>query len=323
MSSKSRNLKKLALVAGLCVFAGFLQTVTFKGERDLSEEEWKGGERYLEIHDTTKPTMATFYESVPGGCCSMTTKGHENLIDAWRQAWHDKGWNTVILTKDDAKKHPDFDALNKKLASIDVDPYNRRCYWRWLAMASDWDGNGGGGWMSDYDLMPLALTAEKGVSIAQDEGFKTFGNVVPCMIHASREEWDRVIHLMIDHLPKKKQRWAVISDMNSFIGIKWTAKDIQWKDELLRRWPYKKDDDGVLKVNCKDTNTALGVHLSHYGTSESFKIGHYPTFVDGKKIKNVSMALERRGGAAKILMKEVQEQCAELESNEIEISDKK
>jgi hypothetical protein len=103
--------------------------------------------RYLTDTSGIKPIMSTFFEPVKGGCCGMTEEGHTNLVASWRRAWEFYGWETRILTEEDARKHPRFEELTKKLDESDVNGYNQRCFWRWLAMALDEDEKGG--WMSD------------------------------------------------------------------------------------------------------------------------------------------------------------------------------
>jgi len=94
--------------------------------------------------------MNTFFEPVPGGCCGASEEGHMKLMAAWETAWRAKGWETRVLTMDDSRKHPDFKKMDDILARLKVSQYNRRCFFRWLAMAAN-----GGGWMSDYDTFPL------------------------------------------------------------------------------------------------------------------------------------------------------------------------
>jgi len=137
-----------------------------------------------------KPIMHTFYEAVPNGCCGMTKEGHEDLLAAWKKSWEDRGWETVVLTEEDARQHPDFESINQKLQDLDVNAYNRRCYWRWLAIVTD-----GGGWMSDYDVFPLSLNGEMGLALEQSGTFTSYAHHVPCLIHASAKEWDRILHL--------------------------------------------------------------------------------------------------------------------------------
>lgn len=97
-----------------------------------------------EIDPNGPPIMNTFYEPVVGGCCGMSEEGHANLLRAWKDTWEQNGWQTRILTEADARKHPDFELLDEKLAAANVTPYNRRCFWRWLAMSTP---EINGGWM--------------------------------------------------------------------------------------------------------------------------------------------------------------------------------
>lgn len=292
--------KKLTIVLGLCALAFYMQAAMLNGHRrDLQVD---GKDAAL-----PRPVMFTFYEPVEGGCCGMTQAGDQKLLGAWEQGWHDKGWDTRILTEEDARKHPTFWVLEKKLAALDINPYNRRCFWRWLAMASE---DIGGGWMSDYDVIPLSFTAEKGQEISKDDSFKTYGLFVPCLLHASREEWDRLIHLMTDALPEKNH--GDISDMNSFKAISYWVSGIKGYDHVLRRLPYTKNDEGEAVINCVQTQGFhyKAVHLSHFGITESFKMGHYPKLTDSDvKVDNISKALELRGDVAIQLMEDIHEQC--------------
>ena len=116
------------------------------------------------------PIMNTFWEPVPGGCCGASEEGHNKLIAAWKSSWENRGWETRILTLDDAKKHPDFDKLEGILQQLEVNDYNRRCFYRWLAMVTV-----GGGWMSDYDTFPLRkIEAEVGARLGRNGKFTSF-----------------------------------------------------------------------------------------------------------------------------------------------------
>lgn len=257
-----------------------------------------------------KPVMHTFYESVKNGCCGMTTEGHDMLLNAWRESWEERGWETKVLTMEDAKKHPDFDLLDERLAFLQVTPYNRRCFWRWLAMASL--ENEDGGWMSDYDLFPLELDAARANEITKDDDgtFKSYAWHIPCLIHASRSEWDRVIHLMIDILPE--ERGSHVTDMLTLqnvdyelgrSGMKWMY-DVAPND-IERNFLYSLDENDEMFLNCEIGAGKLAVHLSHFGTAESWKYGLYPL----DDIEDEKEAVEKRGDAAVKMMHDYRDGC--------------
>ena len=112
---------------------------------------------------------------------------NHQLINVWTRSWNDAGFDTVVLTKKDAMKHPDFEKLSKKLLELGVDEYNQVCFWRWLAMAMLKDDCQDGGWMSDYDTFPLGLTAEEALDIEKMPGFKSYDLHVPNIIHSDAE----------------------------------------------------------------------------------------------------------------------------------------
>lgn len=269
-----------------------------------------------------KPIMFTFYEpDADGYCCGMLEDGHQRLLSAWRQSWQERGWDTVVLTKKDAMRHPLFPELQKKLDVLQLSDYNQKCYWRWLAMAAldeeNKDEGGGGGsigmWMSDYDTMPLELTAEKGVELSSTSGgkFTSFNNHVPCLINASPAEWERVTRLMMDVLPQKVDRNA--SDMISLNKIRTDLTkedaDIIWHgSEVVSTYPLKFDNEGeekrTLVVDCEQCKGKLATHLSHKATIDTWKRGLYPESIH----KNFGV-INGRGEAAKILMQDYKAQC--------------
>jgi len=255
-----------------------------------------------------KPIMHTFFEPVAKGCCGMSKLGHQKLVKAWEASWQARGWETKILTKKDAEIHPDFHLLQNKLWEIGVDLYNQRCYWRWLAMVTV-----GGGWMSDYDVFPLGLDSEVGLEIEEDDTFKSFNHHVPCLLHASAKEYDRIIHLMIDMLPKKRGKNEVISDMFSFLHIdQWRGRSgMIWSDDVSPHIIYKTNEEDHQWLDCKFGQTKLAVHLSHHECDMALKEGRYPEIE--KMPKNLDQAIARRYDAALELMTHYKHKCLDME----------
>ena len=260
-----------------------------------------------------KPIMATFFESVEGrGCCGMSREGHEKLLHAWDKSWKAMGWETKILTKKDAMKHPDFELLNEKLKKVHVTPYNHRCLWRWLAMAMNEDEHGG--WMSDYDVFPLTLTGEVGLELAEKPGFQTWSGHVPALIHSDRESWDKIIHMMMDIIPEEHTSGtAIVTDMRLLMILHEHHKKAEmnvttWAYNVAGGFPYyppnEEHDEPV--INCALAKMAFAAHLSHYDVKEAMRRrNNYPKIAGMKKLEYT----ERRGEAAIILMDDFREYC--------------
>eukprot|EP00956_Cyclotella_meneghiniana_P021831 scaffold40373_cov22-Cyclotella_meneghiniana.AAC.1 len=80
-------------------------------------------DQYYNLHAISvpmqKPVMSTFFTPVKGGCCGMSEQGHLNLVQAWEDAWQSWGWETLVLTEEDARKHPRFDEMERALSQSD------------------------------------------------------------------------------------------------------------------------------------------------------------------------------------------------------------
>ena len=308
------------------IFA-IIGTASFKYKQALNESLKEGNKQLRRVvsndeqiinSSDDRPVMHTFYEgNAEGYCCGMLESGHLKLLEVWEKSWQDKGWATKVLTKEDAERHPDFSLLQEKLTKLQVDQYNQKCWWRWLSMASITDGaeRGGGGWMSDYDTFPLELDAHKGRTLEQENNgqFTSYQDHVPSLIHASREEWDRVLHLMIDMLPERINRFA--SDMNLLLQVRDELGDdesgIKWQSMIENTFPYVKKSNGDLAVDCPRCRGELAVHLSHKGVMVAVRNDLYP------EIDRKLGVINGRGTAAQVFMEEYNEQCQDGQKEEM------
>jgi len=271
--------------------------------------------RLLENDKTTptgqgKPVMATFFEPVIGGCCGMTEEGHQNLVKAWESAWQSYGWETKVLNEADAKKHPRFKELEQKLIEADVNGYNQRCFWRWLAMAMDTDLNGG--WMSDYDFFPLTLTAKVGRELAANPGFKSWSAHVPTLLHSDHQSWNVVTDLMIDTVSKDLDV-EFISDMYllKYLYEHYSEADLgisSWEMLTYSGFPYKKDGDDIF-FDCAGATARLGAHLSHHDSRKAVNNGLFPK-VEGVTEGNLGEHMNKRAEAASIMMRTFKQTCS-------------
>ena len=239
---------------------------------------------------SSSPTMYTFYQSAPGG--------EEDLLKAWEDAWQEKGFQTKILTLEDAKNHPDFYNYKKIIEESAWDSYNEMCFYRWLAMAA----TGQGGWMSDYDTFPLNFPIEDGINLPNNGQFTSYESFVPSLLSGSDAEWNKVSKLVIDAIgviPEGVPK----SDMFAFREVRNQGDNrvIFLTPGTALRAGY--DYEEPHKINCAAMKYARAVHLSHSESASAFNDGLYPIEIPNERE-------QYRGDASKVYLKEWNDQCS-------------
>jgi len=195
----------------------------------------------------------------------------------------DSGWEPLTLNIDNAKYHPMYDRLISNLL-INVngtrfyggnDKYNFFCFIRWIAMASV-----GGGWMSDYDTLPLY--SKPTMTLPNNGSLSIFTNWVPNLVSGSAAEWNRMTEVMFnnykEHSKNGKERWSDMFEMfyliekssqiedkplgllktieiNEFFGIL-DEEDKETKEEITN--PYDLSD------KCDTLIHFRAIHFSHH-----------------------------------------------------------
>ena len=85
--------------------------------------------RLLSIMKVDRPVMHTFYEK--------TEVGQDDVLKLWKEEWSRAGFDTSVLTPDDANNHPFFEEMEERVQRIfDSSDYQGFCFYRWLAMAT-------------------------------------------------------------------------------------------------------------------------------------------------------------------------------------------
>ncbi|KAJ8025196.1 hypothetical protein HOLleu_35333 [Holothuria leucospilota] len=138
-------------------------------------------------------TIHTYFEPQPNASPS-TVENEKKLIEAWRAAWLAAGWTPRVLTETDAKSHPDYMSFRErfwKLPTVNVKEYEVACLMRHVAMAAV-----GGGWMSDYDVIPFHFPAC--TKPFNDGIYTVYMLYTPSLVSASATEFTRVSNLMAD-----------------------------------------------------------------------------------------------------------------------------
>jgi hypothetical protein len=239
-----------------------------------------------------RPIMHTFYQKV--------NQGEDELISVWSDEWNRAGFDTKVVTLDDAKKHPYFSTMEQVVKPIfGGEDYNAFCLYRWLAMAQV-----GGGWMSDYDTFPTNFPIEEGFKLPHDGKFTTFEGHVPSLMSGTAEEWLRLVKMLVSNIPNTE---GLKSDMLVFNHIRMNVKD----HDVNFEQPVYHMKTGFLyskprQVDCNQMKTGRAVHLSHWKSHQAWEKGLFPVEVgtDGKTPES-----RHRADAAKVFLNDWREQC--------------
>ena len=226
--------------------------------------------------DPGRPIMHTYYEPTK---TDMTRDGDMDLLENWKKAWYDAGWEPRIVTQAAAEAVPEYENLIDLIVDPDfVGGYNMACYIRWIAMAGV-----GGGFMSDYDVFPLHHFLRDGRKLPYDGQLTVYSRFVPALVSGSASEYLRIarrigesIHKHV-HMQKyinenssrnhyqKRVPW---SDMKALQELKNASKgmfvmrfDVVSAEQFLKL-------DNFTEQHCEWTDGMRAVHFSHRSIKE-------------------------------------------------------
>jgi hypothetical protein len=230
----------------------------------------------------SRPIMYTFFEWIPPRSrgTSMSDGADKALITEWKAAWKAAGWHPMVLTLQDAKKHPQYNDYAPKLNKIPmlgVDGlggtviYNQLCFLRWLAVAA-----AGGGYLCDYDVFPVS-NAPPQLAPPHSGNFTVYCRIkyskragIPCFMSGATDEWTRMAYALLANGEKNAGTETMWSDMLALIDMRndnaYATYDavLEGQDVLLKR--------GWTESDCKLTAEKEAIHFSH----EALKLGYLP-----------------------------------------------
>jgi hypothetical protein len=147
---------------------------------------------HIDSSQNTERTMHTFFEPI-----HPETTEDVLQMGAWSEVWGRAGWHTRMLTVSDARLHPLFDVVDQRLNKLlaagamgrNNGAYEKMCYLRYLAIAAS-----GGGWMCDYDVIPL------GGFVAGEPlpaNFTSYNAHVPDLMVGTADQWTELLLHML------------------------------------------------------------------------------------------------------------------------------
>jgi len=216
----------------------------------------------IDDEDDIKPIIYTFFEPA----YNQVDKLLED-VEIWKNIWRKAGWNAIALTLEDAKRHNSFEKFRDAFdnAEYKTNEYNRMCFYRWLAVAAS-----GGGWMSDYDTLPLySQPLKDGFYLPNDGRFTSYGGNVPCLVSGSKEEWERMVELIFYSYQLHTTKFW--SDMNSLVEIDRNVYKFSFSKELtaipVHNFYEKLGNPSPynLKSSCNLSKKLRAIHFSHSG----------------------------------------------------------
>lgn len=262
-----------------------------------------------------RPLMHTFYSH-------LSNDDRDGMIDLWKQEWELAGFDTRILTLDDAKAHPYFETMKEAVEkAFPTDTYNQYCFYRYLAMATV------GGFQSDFDTFPMHFPIEDALpdTLINNGQFTSFEGKfffqylhsllrvlhsyyisfstahVPSLISASKEEWERVAILITEQLDKTEENFKSDMYMLRDVGLDESNNLIFLYDGVVKLAPYKAKGD----IDCTPTDDSRVIHFSHHADTKLEESGLSPNFNERDDL----IATEERTRRAQVFMEEWRKQC--------------
>ena len=201
-----------------------------------------------------------------------------DLVDAWKETWSDAGWNPVVLNREVAQRHPDYDKFHDRFTtypSPNPPEYEFSCYLRWAALSVV-----GGGYMVDYDVVNVNVPPPPNCAFMPNDGKLTIlDKGVPSFVSGSGEEYDRAVHLMYDtdyNLAIQSFDGDFVSDM---IYARYFVKTGSYESlELLTDDKHAFEDNDMCDTRGEPIYRLF--HLSH-GYGKNFGIDRSGEYIRG------------------------------------------
>jgi len=236
------------------------------------------------------PVMHTFYH--------LTGTLEDAVLDLWTEEWTNAGFDTKVLTMEDAEKHANFESVETSLINLLVSKGQDAVpFYQWMAMSKS-----GGGWFSAYDTFPTNFALADGTNSPNDGAFTSFQDTIPSLMSGSSDEWDRVSKLLIDTIPRIEGESMTVA--LAFEILKQDNADIIFMapdSNVQEGFVY----DSPRKVNCDKMSSGKVVRIALSLTNGTVVEGLYPLDV-GEDDPN---GYHHHAEAAKLFLDDWRNQC--------------
>jgi hypothetical protein len=151
--------------------------------------------------------MNVFFESIAPEhrFTAMTDEDNSALLHFWKRAWDEAGWETRVLTLQDAKQHPLYQSFQQELDSLHVDEFGKLSLLRWLAMAAIAEG---GGWLVDVDAFPLRDFRLERIDTLNKGELTIYEAVAPVLVSGSGDAWLDTAKFLLEDAKRTKSSHA-------------------------------------------------------------------------------------------------------------------
>ena len=145
----------------------------------------------------------------------------------------------------------------------------------------------GGGWMSDYDLIPLGL---KSSELPNDGKYTVHEYAVPSLVSGSQKEWERIALDITDLGRSMENKTTLFSDMMALQSLPLSSfvhsTNVLGYDKKKGIFLF---EDNYSKIMCETIMMFHGAHLSH----EAMKKYKNPKFSRAKVYKELTEKISR------------------------------
>jgi hypothetical protein len=246
----------------------------------INEALHDGEDRRRLAGGEVRPPLYTFYSSLVRATNTTrerkTRKADQELLEAWKSAWYDAGWEPKVIGLEEARRNPNYSTFLDRLRQVELygnsgrnQEYNEYCFLRFLAMASV-----GGGTMADYDTFPLGRRTEALQNTSPDR-FTVYQETlnkagpVPSLCSGSGDEWDRIGQSILD-IAKSQRAKDGWSDMTALMSLFKSQPDsIALLDHVVGSSEFSISPTLHAQCRLASHKHAWAVHFSHYDVLQS------------------------------------------------------